>query len=330
MKSIHQHFRWIGLLATAVALNASTLAWAADATQDADNVFRIGYQKYGTLILLKATGALEKRLAPLGVKVTWTEFPAGPQLLEGLNVGSVDFGTTGETPPVFAQAAGANLGYVGFEPPAPAGEAIVVPRNSPIKSVADLKGKKVALNKGSNVHYLLVRALEKAGLQYKDIETAYLPPADARAAFERGSVDAWVIWDPFLAAAEKQIGARVLADGKGIVSNHQFYLAEKTYGSRRPDVIAAAFDEIAKVDAWVQKSPKEAAAKLAPVVGLDVATVESALSRGGYGVNYLNDAVVTEQQRIADTFSDLKLIPKKITVREAVWTPKTTTAQAQK
>lgn len=330
MKSISSHSRWFGLLATAIALNTTTPAWSADASKDSDNVLRIGYQKYGTLILLKATGALEKRLAPLGIKVTWTEFPAGPQLLEGLNVGSVDFGTTGETPPVFAQAAGANLGYVGFEPPAPAGEAIVVPKDSPIKSVADLKGKKVALNKGSNVHYLLVRALEKAGLQYKDIQPAFLPPADARAAFERGSVDAWVIWDPFLAAAEKQTGARVLVDGKGAVSNHQFYLAEKTYGSRRPDVIAATFDEIAKVDAWVQKSPKEAAAKLSPVVGLDVATVELALARGGYGVSYLNEDVVAEQQRIADTFSDLKLIPKKITVREAVWTPKTTNTQAQK
>lgn len=294
---------------------------AASAAQAADNVLRIGYQKYGTLILLKARGTLEKRLAPLGVSVTWTEFPAGPQLLEGLNVGSIDFGTVGETPPIFAQAANAQITYVGYEPPAPAGEAIVVQKTSTVQSVADLKGKKIVLNKGSNVHYLLVRALEQAGLKYSDVEVVFLPPADARAAFERGSVDAWVIWDPFLAAAETSIGARVLKDGKAIVNNHQFYLAEKTYASRRPDVIAAAFDELKKVDEWAQTKPKEVAEALAPLTGLNVPTLERALVRGGYGVSYLNDKVIAEQQKIADTFFGLKLIPKALNIRDVVWIP---------
>src|SRR4029450_9547200 len=88
----------------------------------------------------------------------------------------------GEAPPIFAQAAGAPLLYVAHEPPAPKGEAILVPKDSPIKSVADLKGKKIALNKGSNVHYLLVKALAKAGVQYSDIQAIFLTPADARAA----------------------------------------------------------------------------------------------------------------------------------------------------
>ncbi|MFY9261011.1 MAG: sulfonate ABC transporter substrate-binding protein [Gallionella sp.] len=294
---------------------------AAPVVQAADTVLRIGYQKYGTLILLKARGTLEKRLAPLGVSVTWTEFPAGPQLLEGLNVGSIDFGTVGETPPIFAQAANAQITYVGYEPPAPAGEAIVVQNTSTIKSVADLKGKKIVLNKGSNVHYLLVRALEQAGLKYSDVEVVFLPPADARAAFERGSVDAWVIWDPFLAAAETSIGARVLKDGKAIVNNHQFYLAEKTYASRRSDVIAATFDELKKVDEWAQSKPKEVAEALVPLTGLNVPTLERALVRGGYGVSYLNDKVIAEQQKIADTFFGLKLIPKALNIRDVVWIP---------
>ena len=134
---------------------------------------------------------------------------------------------------------GADLVYVANQPPGPAGEAIIVPKDSALRSVADLKGRKVALNKGSNVHYLLVKALEKAGLRYTDVQTVFLPPADARAAFERGSVDAWVIWDPFLAAAERQIGARQLADGTGLVSNHQFYLAARPYAEQHPQVIAS-------------------------------------------------------------------------------------------
>ena len=149
-----------------VALFAAAVSFGAIVQAQAAETLRIGYQKYGTLVLLKAKGTLEKRLAAQGVNVQWTEFPGGPQLLEGLNVGSIDFGVTGETPPVFAQAAGADLLYVAYEPPAPTSEAILVPKDSPIKSVAELKGKKVVLNKGSNVHYLLVRALEDAGLKY--------------------------------------------------------------------------------------------------------------------------------------------------------------------
>jgi sulfonate transport system substrate-binding protein len=284
-------------------------------------VVRIGYQKYGTLTLLKGRGTLEKRLAEKGVDVKWTEFPAGPVLLEGLNVGSIDFGTVGEAPPIFAQAAGASLVYVGNEPPSPTSEAIVVHRDSKLRSVADLKGRKVVLNKGSNVHYLLVKALEKAGLQYKDIEVVFLPPADARAAFERGSVDAWAIWDPFLAAAEKQLGARVLADGSGIVANHQFYLASRGYAQKNPEIVATIIEELAKVDAWGLQNPKEVAAILAAQTGLEVPVVELAASRYAYGVQPVTPQVIEQQQKVADTFASLKLIPKPIAVKDALLKP---------
>jgi sulfonate transport system substrate-binding protein len=279
---------------------------------------RIGYQKYGTLTILKARGDLEKRLAPQGVDVKWTEFPAGPQLLEGLNVGSIDFGTVGEAPPIFAQAAGADLVYVANQPPAPAGEAIVVAKESPIRSVAELKGRKVALNKGSNVHYLLVKALEKAGVKYSEIQTVFLAPADARAAFERGSVDAWVIWDPFLAAAEKQLGARVLADGKGLVSNHQFYLASRPYADKQPQVIRAIVEELARLDRWAEGNSREVAAFLAPQIGLDVGVAEVAAGRFAYGIVPITPTVAAQQQKIADAFFELKLIPKAIRISDAL------------
>lgn len=279
---------------------------------------RIGYQKYGTLTLLKARGELEKRLAAQGIDVKWNEFPSGPVLLEALNVGSIDFGTVGEAPPIFAQAAGADLVYVANQPPAPKGEAIVVPKDSSLKSVADLKGKKVALNKGSNVHYLLVKALEKAGVAYKDVQSVYLPPADARAAFERGAVDAWVIWDPFFAAAEKQLGARVLADGTGLVANHQFYLASRGYAEKSPQVVQAVIDELSKLDAWADKNPAEVAKFLAPQIGLDISITEVAASRFAYGIKPINAQVAADQQKIADAFFELKLIPKAIKVSDAL------------
>ena len=304
-------------LAFSLALAAAVpFAHAADA---AAKTLRIGYQKSASLFVLqKAQGTLDKRLAAQGVAIQWVEFPAGPQLLEGLNVGSIDVGFVGEAPPIFAQAAGARFVYVGFDPAAPQAEAIVVPKDSALKSVADLKGRRVALNKGSNVHYLLVKALEKAGLKYTDINVVFLPPADARAAFERGAVDAWVIWDPFLAAAEKQLGVRQLADGRGIVNNFDYYLAASDYVKANPQVIRALFEDTVDRAKWLNANRKLAAALIAPLQGLDADVVESSITRYQFGVQPVTPAIAAEQQKIADVFFELKLIPKPVRIADAI------------
>jgi sulfonate transport system substrate-binding protein len=304
----------------AAGLGISALAGFRPVRAEAKQL-RIGYQKYGTLVLLKERGTLEKRLEPAGYEVSWTEFPAGPQLLEALNVGAIDFGTTGEAPPIFAQAAGAPLVYVGYEPPAPTGEAIIVPADSPIRSVAELKGGKVALNKGSNVHYLLLCALEASSLTLADIEPVYLPPADARAAFERGAVDAWVIWDPFLAAAQAATGARTLTDGKGLVDNHQFFLASQDLVARDSGLVRTIIEELDSADRWAQGSQAEVARLIGPRVGIPAPILEVALARVSYGVAPVTADVLAKQQRIADAFHKIGLIPKAIDVGEAAWRP---------
>lgn len=297
---------------------SGSAAAAGSPEQTKDLTVRIGYQKYGTINILKADGALDKKLAEQGIKIEWTEFPGGPQLLEALNVGSIDIGHTGEAPPVFAQAAGAPLVYLAHEPASPQSEGILVPKDSAIQSVADLKGKKVALNKGSNVHYLLVKLLEKAGVDYKDIETVFLPPADARAAFESGNVDAWVIWDPFLAAAQTATGGRLLADGTGVVSNYEFYLAARPFAEKYPDVVETLLQEANTIDEWAKSNPKAVAELLSPQLGIDVPSLELAAERREYGVQPIDRSVVDAQQQIADTFRELELIPKKIDINEAI------------
>jgi len=308
------------LTLSAIALLALALIAPLRAqAQPRPELLRIGFQKSASLLTLqKSQGSLEKRLAPLGVAVKWVEFPAGPQLLEGLNVGAVDVGYVGEAPPVFAQAAGAKFVYIGNDPAAPEAEAIVVPKDSPIRSVTDLKGKKVALNKGSNVHYLLVRALEQGGLKYADIQPVFLPPADARAAFERGAVDAWAIWDPFLAAVEKGSGARILVDGRGLVSNHAFYLAERGYAEKYPQVLRALFDDTVEQGRWLKAHPQQAAAVIAPLQGLAPEVVERSLQRYQFGVQPLTPEVAAEQQKLADAFLSLGLIPKPIRIVDAL------------
>ena len=319
-------------LQTLAALGTAT-GWTALARAQGSatkpQVLRLGYQKSSTLaVVLKTRGTLEQLLAPLQAKVSWHEFTSGLPLLEALNLGNVDVSAdVADTVPVFAQAAGAQLTFVAQEAPSPSAQAIVVRADSPIKTVADLKGKKVGFAKAAGAHYLLIAALEKAGLAFKDIEPAYLTPADGRAAFERGAIDAWVVWDPFLAAVQRQSAVRVIADGRGearvegrgdgrgqgdIASYQRYYRASTPFAQARPDVLQVLFAELKKAGQWVKQSPQDAAALLAPVWGLDVATVEQANSRRSYDVRAVQPGLLAEQQRIADAFLSEKLLPRRV------------------
>ncbi|POR50105.1 sulfonate transport system substrate-binding protein [Paraburkholderia eburnea] len=312
--STRRDFLKLSLGAAAAALPALRVSGALAAP--APRVLRIGNQK-GALSLLKGRGSLEKRLAPLGVGVTWTEFNAGPVQLEALNVGSIDFGDVGDAPPIFAQAAGAPLAYVAATLPRPQSEAVIVPRNSALRDVADLKGKRVAFNKGSNVHFFLVQLLRKHGLDYGDIHPVFLAPADARAAFENGSIDAWVIWDPFFAAAQATLGARVLADASGVDGNRGFYFSSQNYVRQNPDVIRIVIDEIVKTDAWGKAHRADYAAELAKLWGLPAPIVQRAVDRNEFGTVTVTKPILGEQQKIADTFLELGLVPKRVDVLQA-------------
>ncbi|MDD2546096.1 MAG: aliphatic sulfonate ABC transporter substrate-binding protein [Burkholderiaceae bacterium] len=293
------------------ALAAPGLAWAQSGKPQ---TLRIGYQKSSTLtVVLKTRGTLEPLLAPLNAKISWHEFSSGLPLLEALNLGNIDFSAdVADTVPVFAQAAGAQLTFVAQEAPSPSAQAIVVRADSPLRSVADLRGRKVGFAKAAGAHYLLMAALEKAGLGFKDIEPAYLSPADGRAAFERGAIDAWVIWDPFLAAVQRQTAVRVLADGQGIALYQRYYLASTPYAQARADVLRVLLAELQKAGAWVKQHPREAAQLLAPVWGLDGPTVEQANARRSYDVRPVLPDALSEQQRIADAFFAEKLLPKRV------------------
>ena len=297
---------------------ATAMMLSACGSKQEDVTLNIGFQKYGVLPIVKAQGSLEEALKAQGVKVKWVEFPAGPQLLEGLNVGSVVFGESGEAPPIFAQAANSNLVYIANQPASPLGEALVVQKDSKIQSVADLKGKRIALNKGSNVHYLLLKILEKNNLTLQDIEVVYLPPSDARAAFERGSVDAWVIWDPFLAAAEHQIGARTLVSGENLVSNHQFYLADRKFAQANPEVLKTVVNTLNTTTQWVKAHQTDAAKLLEKPTGLEFEVLNTSIARMGFGVVPISNEVAKEQQYVADAFYQQKLIPNQLNIQAAI------------
>ncbi len=282
--------------------------------------FRVGYQKGSAiLVIAKQRGVLEARLKQLGVeKVRWVEFQFGPPLLEALGSGAVDIGVVGDAPPIFAQAAGADLVYVASSPAS--ASAILVPKDSPVQSLTDLKGKKVAIARGSSAHNLTVQALKQAGLSFNDIEPVYLTPADAAAAFASGKVDAWTVWDPSFAIAETRHDARpvITSDAPGLASS-SFYLANKTFAAAHPDVLEAALREIGEVTDWAATHRDELARISSEVTGVDLASQEIASARYEIDLLPISDEVVAKQQAIADTFLELGLIPKPIEVRQIVW-----------
>jgi len=293
----------------------------------ADDTLRIGYQKSSTLLtLIKQRGDLDKTLAAQGVKVSWHEFSSGLPLLEALNLNNIDLSAdVADTVPLFAQAAGANLTYYARETPSPAAQAILVPADSPIKTLQDLKGKKIAVTKAAGSHYLLIAALKKAGLSFSDVSPAWLTPADGRAALENGSVAAWVTWEPYVTSAQVEQHARVLASGKGLANYQRYYLASTPYASTHPQVLNSVYRALKQEAIWLKANPAEAAALLSPLWGkLPVATIEKANAQRSYQVEPVKKSDLAEQQIIADAFYEAKLLPTRIDAQApAVWQPAT-------
>jgi aliphatic sulfonates family ABC transporter substrate-binding protein len=281
---------------------------------------RIGYQKTGVLAVAKGLGFVEQRFEKDGIAVKWVEFSFGPPLLEALNAGALEYGYTGDSPPIFAQAARANLLYVGAIPARGYGQAIIVLPNSPIKTIADLKGKKVAVAKASSAHNLLIAALESNGLAFKDVEPAYLAPADAAAAFATGAVDAWSIWDPFFAIAEQAgKGARVLEVDRAATAQNSFFLGNREFTNKNPEIIRAINEEVARATKWVNDNRDKAAQVFAEATGVSFAAQKASVDRAEYTFGPLTEEVLKQQQDVADRFARLGLIPKPISVREIVW-----------
>lgn len=285
---------------------------------------RIGFQKISALFIAKNRNALEDRFRAQGVAVSWHEFSFGPPLLEALNVGSIDFGYTGDAPPIFAQAARANLLYVGAIPSRGDSQAILLPEGSTVGSVAELKGKRFAYARGSSAQSLAVAAVQQAGLQWRDIQPVELAPADAAAAFARGGVDAWSIWDPFYAVAETGRGVRVLTTGSQVERQNSFFLANRTFTERNPAIVADTLDELNKVAAWAEANRDEVARLLADATGLPLEVLRRTVSRTEYRVAPVSDEIAAQQQRVADRFHGLGVVPRAVRVSEIVWRRPTT------
>lgn len=304
-----------------VSLAAVPLASAPRAARAAPARLRLGYQKNGSLVILRRQGTLEALLAARGTAVQWVEFTAGPPLLEALAAGAVDFGATGDTPPIFAQAAGTDLVYVGAQPVRGVNSAILVHRDAPLHSLADLRGKRVAFTKGSSAHNVVLKALDRAGLKPADIQHVNLQPADAAAAFRTRGIDAWSIWDPFFAVAELEPQTRVLTTAEGLAPSNSFFLARRGFVSGEAETLRVLLDAINGAAAWAASHPEALAEMMAEVTGVPLPAQRLAAPRGVYAVQPLDERIIAQQQEIADSFARLRIIPARVDVRAAVWSP---------
>ncbi|MBR0831376.1 sulfonate ABC transporter substrate-binding protein [Bradyrhizobium manausense] len=279
---------------------------------------RIGYQKNGVLVITRQQAALEKHFAALGIEVKWIEFSSGPPMMEAMNVGSVDYGAVGDSPPVFAQAAGTAIVYAAGQP-ITNGQGILVPKDSPIRSISELKGKRIGFTKGSSAHNIVVQTLEKAGLTYADITPVYLTPPDAGPAFANGSIEAWAIWDPYFAIGETKQNGRILINAHEVTKSNSFYIANRDFAKNHGEVLQQIIDVTTSTAAWAETHRDDVAKSLSAVTGipLDIQTI--AANRSSFRVGPITDDIIATQQGVADRFHKLGLIPKPIAIRDIVW-----------
>ena len=303
-------------------LSVGTAAAAAVASrvraQGAVQEIRIGYQKNGVLVITRQQAALEKHFTPQGIEVKWVEFSSGPPMMEAMNVGSVDYGAVGDSPPVFAQAAGAAIVYAAGQP-ITNGQGILVPKDSPIRSIAELKGKRVGFTKGSSAHNIVVQTLEKAGLTYADITPVYLTPPDAGPAFANGSIEAWASWDPYFAIGETRQNGRILINAREVTKTNSFYIANRDFAKNHGAILQQIVDVTTATAKWAEQHRDEVAKSLAAVTGIPLEIQTIAANRSAFVVGPVTDDIVATQQGVADRFHKLGLIPKPIVIRDIVW-----------
>ncbi|MCX4727869.1 ABC transporter substrate-binding protein [Streptomyces sp. NBC_00963] len=309
--------RCLGALLIPFAL-LTTACGGKSADTHTRTTLNVGDQTGGDRAMLEASGELDN----MPYKINWSNFASGPLLLEAVNAKAVDLGWTGNTPPVFAAASKSKITVVGAMHSSVAGTAILVPKNSPLKSVHDLKGKKIAVMQGTTGHDLLLGVLRKAGMSIKDVKVDYLQSAEAKTAFKRGDVDAWAAADPTTTQALDGGNARVLVSGQGLVNGLTFdiaspsALADKGKSAAMKDYM----QRLQRARKWVYQHPQQWAKVWAKDTGVPYKVALDAVRRtSGTTVRVAVDrAAVASEQQIADEFAGLKLIPERFTFSDFV------------
>jgi sulfonate transport system substrate-binding protein len=279
-------------------------------------VLRVGDQKAGSRALLEASG----ELADVPYSIEWSSFTSGPPLLEAASAGAIDVGAVGNTPPIFAAAANSRISVVSAFKSGTEGDAILVQEDSPITDVASLKGKTVAVAKGSSAHGHLLLRLRQVGLAVTDVKIVYLAPADAYAAFSQHRVDAWAVWDPYTATAETKDGAHAIARGTGIANGLAFNVASRAAlaDPGRNSALRDYLTRLARARKWARSHTADWARAWASATGLPLPVVVIAVSRQNTVPIPLDQSVIDSEQALADAFFDSHVLPVRVHLSEFI------------
>jgi len=299
------------LLAT---LGLALLLGQAQAAPDLSGVTLVlGDQARGLRAMMEATGTLEG--APYQYR--WANFQGAAPLFEAQRVGAVDTSYAGDLPVLMAASGGVPLKLIATNVGYPQANGLLVQKDSPIRSVRDLKGRTVVVSsaKGSISQHLLYAALEEAGLKREDITVKFVLPTDASAAFNAGQIDAWATFDPYLGIAE-QHGARLLRDGQGLTTALGFLTATPA-SLEDPAKRAAIADfagRLAQARAWAVAHPQDYARVYAELTRLPEGAAVAISTRTSRGLRPVQPADVAAVQQVADLFSELQVLPKPVDV----------------
>jgi len=295
-----------GLLAGCVSREENLGAQEAPATvpltELADVTLQIGDQKGGTESLLRAANALDN----LPYKVVFSTFTSGPPQVEAATAGKIDFAITGNTPPIFGAASNAKVKVVSAYDGGGNGDQVLVHADSPITSIADLTGKRIAVGKGSSAHGHILAQLKNAGLTPNDVDLVFLQPADALSAFQQREADAWAIWDPYTAQAAEQLPVRSIGQAKDVTNGYWFGIAsDQTLADAKWNTALQDFlIRFEKAAQWAKDHPEEWARSYGAAVGLDLKVAEVSQSRSVRLPTELDDEVIASEQKIADLFAE--------------------------
>ncbi|WP_406137822.1 ABC transporter substrate-binding protein [Streptomyces anulatus] len=263
-------------------------------------------------------GFAQQELEPLGESVAFHPYSNGVRTGELLSRGVIDFGGTGSTPPVTAQAAGHDLVYTAVSAPRPEHGALLVPDDSPLRTAADLKGRTVHLAIGSWQTHLIAKALDDAGLSYADDITAERSTGNSEQLLRTGAVAAWVAQGPQLAAARRTGGLRTLIRTGDVITDRSVFFTRRALAEQRPEIIDALTRALRRADDWAAAHPRDAARIASADLGGTVEDWESALSALPWRIEEVGDAFLAEQQEAADIFHRTGFIERPVTVAHAV------------
>lgn len=314
----HKKHLWFLVIGLIMWLSVAVYGYTQTTTAASDlETVTIGYQKADPVDIARQHGELIKKMKAKGYQVVFKEFSDGAALMTALKSGAIDYARVGDTPPVTAKAAGTDIALIAAGATKEYGSGILVGKNSQITNLKQLKGKTIAYQKGTAAQYLIIQALKKAGLSTNDVKLVNMDQSSASVAFAKGSVDAWVTWDPYTATAQVNQGAKLLTNGTGLAKNRDFLISTQNYAKTHIALSKLLTTYINDDMTWANNHHTQLIAMLSKTLKLSDAVIQKMVGRRTYAMALVkaDSSIVDEENQIANTFYQEGVVTEKVDMK---------------